>query len=66
MDYYGIFDNNELFDLREDPGEARNLFRDPQAKELVTQMQDELNRLLAENECRREPAWSTQISGGPT
>ena len=38
--------------------DGRNLFREPQARPLVTRMEDELNRLLREHGCRRNPAWN--------
>ena len=45
--YYGLWDTDELYDLVDDPAEARNLVRDPARSGVVTAMNGELFDLLA-------------------
>jgi N-acetylglucosamine-6-sulfatase len=40
--YYGIWDTDELYDLRADPHETRNLVRDPDHRDIVTRLNAEL------------------------
>jgi N-acetylglucosamine-6-sulfatase len=42
INYYGLWDINELFDLRSDPLEARNLINDPQYRETANRMREQL------------------------
>ena len=42
INYYGLWDINELYDLRNDPLETRNLLNDPQYRETVNRMRDQL------------------------
>lgn len=44
--YYGIWDTDELYDLRVDPLETRNLIRDPAHREVVTRLSDDLFKTL--------------------
>ena len=46
--YYGLWDTDELYDLRADPLETRNLIRDPSHREIVTKLNAELFRTLGE------------------
>lgn len=41
---------DELYDLKTDPYEMKNLFHDPDSQDIVEQMKKELKRLLAETE----------------
>jgi N-acetylglucosamine-6-sulfatase len=42
INYYGLWDINELYDLRNDPLETRNLIFDPGHKRIVDQMRENL------------------------
>ena len=42
IQYHGVWDTEELFDLRADPGETRNLIEDPELLELKTEMRARL------------------------
>ncbi|HKX83963.1 MAG TPA: sulfatase, partial [Pyrinomonadaceae bacterium] len=42
INYYGIWDINELYDLRNDPFETRNLISDPEYKDVVNRMRERL------------------------
>jgi N-acetylglucosamine-6-sulfatase len=46
IQYHGIWDTDELYDLRNDPKEKTNLIRDPARRELVAQMRAELHNIL--------------------
>jgi len=45
--YYGIWDTDELYDLRADPHETRNLVRDPDHRDIVARLNAELFDTLA-------------------
>ena len=42
INYYGLWDINELYDLRNDPLETRNLINDPRHRETVNRMREQL------------------------
>jgi N-acetylglucosamine-6-sulfatase len=44
--YYGLWDTDELFDIRKDPEEQNNLIHDPAFQELKQQMQDRLYTMM--------------------
>ena len=46
--YYGLWDADELYDLKADPDEMKNLLYDPQYKTLAGQMEDKLYAMMAE------------------
>lgn len=46
--YYGLWDADELYDLRNDPDESRNLLYDPQFKPMADQMERRLYEMMAE------------------
>ena len=46
--YYGLYDTDELFDIRADPMEQKNLIHDPAFAEIHNQMQDELYQRMAD------------------
>jgi arylsulfatase A-like enzyme len=56
---YRVMDDGELFDLEADPGERRNLWRDPAAAELKSRMLLEFMQATLETEPMRMP----RISG---
>jgi len=44
--YYGLWDADELYDLKADPDEMKNLLYDPQYKTLAGQMEDQLYGMM--------------------
>ena len=46
--YYGLWDTDELYDLREDPGETRNLLHDPAHAQTAGAMETRLYEMMAE------------------
>ena len=46
--YYGLWDTDELYDLREDPGETRNLLHEPEFAQTARQMETSLYEMMAE------------------
>ncbi len=47
--YYGVWDVDELYDLKTDPEETRNLIADPAFRAVVTQMENRLYEILGED-----------------
>jgi N-acetylglucosamine-6-sulfatase len=48
--YYGLWDSNELYDLKVDPLESRNLIYSAQHQDLVKQLREQLFTILAKTE----------------
>ena len=46
IQYHGIWDSDELYDIANDPKEVHNLIRDPEHRERVTQMRQQLHQHL--------------------
>ena len=46
--YYGLWDTDELFEIRADPMEQNNLIHDPACEETKHEMQDRLYEMMAE------------------
>ncbi len=46
--YYGIWDADELYDLKSDPDEMKNLFYDPHYRTVVQQMENKLYGMMGE------------------
>jgi N-acetylglucosamine-6-sulfatase len=46
--YYGLWDTDELYDLKADPEESVNLINDPRYKDTVREMEDKLYTMLGE------------------
>ena len=46
IQYHGIWDTDELYDLQSDPHETTNLIRDPKHQETVRQMREALHEQL--------------------
>ena len=73
MQYHGVWDLDELYDLERDPKQMNNLLanvrtttesgrllqriKDPELKKLVSGLQDRLYKTLAATGGRREPSW---------
>jgi len=49
IQYHGIWDTEELYDIRNDPKEMHNLIDDPQYLEVRVKLRKELYRRLANN-----------------
>ena len=48
--YYGLWDSNELYDLKADPLESRNLIYSPQHQDLVKQLREQLFTILSKTD----------------
>lgn len=46
--YYGLWDTDELYDIRKDPGETTNLIADPQFRDIAKQFENQLYTMLEE------------------
>ena len=46
--YYGLWDADELYDLKSDPNESKNLLYDPQFQSVATEMETKLYDMMAE------------------
>ena len=46
--YYGLWDSDELYDLKSDPGELKNLRYDPKYAETVKSMESKLYEMMGE------------------
>ncbi len=57
MNYHGIFDLDELYDLKNDPHEMRNLIDDPAHYDVRQDMQRRLRSLLKEYGATMVPSW---------
>lgn len=75
MNYHGVADLNELYDVQADPDQMNNLLagvklgtssgsvfaqiRDPELKKLTGDLQNRINQILATTGGRPEPTWSS-------
>ncbi len=48
IQYHGIWDTDELYDIANDPHETRNLIREPKHKQRTSQMRQQLHQRLKE------------------
>jgi len=55
IQYHGIWDLDELYDLQSDPNEQHNLIFSRQHQQLITSMRKELHDLLVANQANRVP-----------
>jgi N-acetylglucosamine-6-sulfatase len=46
--YYGLWDTDELYDLQDDPGEARNLLHEPEYEQIAADMETRLYDMMDE------------------
>jgi len=46
--YYGLWDTDELYDIQADPDETQNLITDPELADVISDMEDRLYAMLAE------------------
>jgi N-acetylglucosamine-6-sulfatase len=73
MHYHGVWDIDELYDIRQDPGQMNNLLAgyrirneggrllnritDPEMRKRVVDFQQRIHRILAETGGRMDPRW---------
>ena len=55
INYYGLWDINELYDLQTDPLETRNLINEPQYRETVNRMREQLFGVMQETDAMSIP-----------
>ena len=55
INYYGLWDINELYDLRSDPLERRNLINDPSYRGKVNQLRDQLFGVMEKTDAMSIP-----------
>jgi N-acetylglucosamine-6-sulfatase len=48
--YYGLWDSNELYDLKTDPLESRNLIDSAQHQDVVKQLREQLFTILSKTD----------------
>lgn len=48
INYYGIWDTDELYDLENDPQESNNLIADPKYKKVINKMKNRMYAMLAD------------------
>ena len=48
IQYHGVWDTDELYDIAKDPRETKNLIRDPRYKQRTSQMRQQLHQRLKE------------------
>ncbi|MEX2264192.1 MAG: sulfatase [Bryobacteraceae bacterium] len=76
MQYHGVWDLDELYDIQRDPDQMNNLManvrttteggrlfnriKDPELKSLVSDFQNRIWKIMAETGGRREPAWNAR------
>jgi N-acetylglucosamine-6-sulfatase len=46
--YYGLWDADELYDIKNDPTESKNLINDPECAQIARKLEDELYQRMAE------------------
>ena len=57
MWYHGVWDKDELYDLKDDPDEMTNLIDDPATKQIRKDMVAELRKLMKQLGTDRVPSW---------
>jgi N-acetylglucosamine-6-sulfatase len=55
IQYHGVWDLDELYDLKNDPHEERNLIFEPEQKTRIRQMRTNLHQILAKADANRVP-----------
>jgi len=55
IQYHGIWDIDELYDMENDPNEEHNLIFSPEHQKLITQMRADLHKILESSDANRVP-----------
>lgn len=63
IEYHGIWDTDELFDLEKDPGEQNNLIKSLDHQKIANQMRKRLHNVLLETEGKSMPIGTKEGSG---
>jgi len=64
IQYHGIWDTEELYDLKEDPKEMRNLIADPKLRPIVRKMRAELFAGLGPQQGRSSVTFTERLDEG--
>jgi len=64
IQYHGIWDTDELYDMRNDPNEMNNLINDPKYLAVVGDMRDRLYRRLQNREGEHVVPYTKKFSSG--
>jgi len=64
IQYYGIYDTDELYDLAKDPGEMRNLVNDPAYTDKKVELRRALYQQLADRNDRHVIPYTQRTSAG--
>ncbi len=64
IQYHGVWDIDELYDLRSGPGEMRNLIGDREYLDTIVDLRRRLHGLLADNEGRNAVPYSYKYNQG--
>lgn len=64
IQYYGVYDTDELYDLSKDPDEMRNVINDPAYLDAKMQLRTALYQQLANNEGRHVIPYTQRLSIG--
>lgn len=63
IQYHGIWDTDELYDLQSDPHETKNLIREPEFQDTVRELREALNSELQQRNARQVPFGSKRGPG---
>jgi N-acetylglucosamine-6-sulfatase len=64
VQYHGIWDTDELYDMRSDPGEMRNLINDPEYLAVVGEMRNRLYERLENRKGEHVVPYTRKFSSG--
>ena len=64
IQYHGVWDTEELYDLQNDPKEMRNLIADPALKDVVSKMREQLFAGLDPNDGRSSVTFTERYGSG--
>ncbi len=64
IQYHGVWDTEELYDIENDPQEMRNLIEDPSLLAVKVEMREKLYDLLTDNEGRHSVPYTEKFNQG--